>query len=41
VAVLHQPSDDIAAHPPQADHSELHVGIPLVQGLGDGGVEQL
>src|SRR6202030_4334273 len=24
MSVPHQPSDDIAAHPPQADHAELH-----------------
>jgi hypothetical protein len=23
--VLHQPADDIAAHPPQADHAKLHL----------------
>jgi len=28
VAVLHQPADDIAAHPPQADHAELHLKYP-------------
>jgi hypothetical protein len=25
VAVLHQPADDIAAHPAEADHAELHI----------------
>src|ERR1700694_3891607 len=24
MSVLHQPADDIAAHPPQANHAELH-----------------
>ena len=24
MAMLHQPADDVASHPPQADHSELH-----------------
>ena len=28
VAVLHQPADDIAAHPAQADHAELHFDYP-------------
>jgi hypothetical protein len=23
--VFHEPADDVAAHPPQADHAELHV----------------
>jgi hypothetical protein len=27
MSVLHQPADDIAAHPPQADHAELHVAF--------------
>jgi hypothetical protein len=25
VSVLHQPADDVAAHPPQTDHAELHL----------------
>jgi hypothetical protein len=28
VAVLHQPANDIAAHPAEADHAELHSKIP-------------
>jgi hypothetical protein len=27
MSVPHQPADDIAAHPPQADHAELHLCI--------------
>ena len=37
VAVVHQPADDIAAHPPEADHAELHSLAFLVEGIGDGG----
>src|SRR5713101_8809223 len=28
MSVLHQPADDIAAHPPQADHADLHFEVP-------------
>ncbi len=30
VSVLHQPADDVAAHPAQADHAELHFSAPLI-----------
>ena len=40
VSVLHQPADDIAAHPAQADHAELH-WCPLIQRIVDRGIELL
>jgi hypothetical protein len=26
---MHQPPNDIAAHPAKADHSELHLNLPI------------
>jgi hypothetical protein len=28
MAALHQPADDVAAHPAEADHAELHLYFP-------------
>jgi hypothetical protein len=42
VAMLHEPADDVATHPPQANHSELHCRPPfLIQRFGDGGIQRL
>jgi hypothetical protein len=32
--MLHQPTDDIAAHPAQTDHAELHFDFPWNLDLG-------
>ena len=40
VSVLHQAADDVAAHPPQSDHAELHC-LPLTECVCDRGVQHL
>ena len=40
VAVLHQPADDIAAHPAEPDHAELHILTSLAERFRNRGIER-
>jgi hypothetical protein len=43
MSMLHQPADDVAAHPSQADHTKLHVldSLSLTQRFRDRGIKHL